>query len=143
MQILAFFEQAGDRATAFVEPLVIALILLANAIIGVYHESNAEKAIEALKKLEPKHASVRREGHLVAISATELVPGDVVEVTTGDKVPADIRIIEILTPCMRVDQSLLTGLFLGQLFRKPIWPRRNGEQTQAGRRVPRCAHCPG
>ncbi|KAJ4462464.1 ion-transporting P-type ATPase [Paratrimastix pyriformis] len=109
LQILAFFEKSEDRATAFLESVVIAVILLVNAVIGVYYENNAEKAIEALKKLEPKRANVHRDGSLQDIPAVELVPGDIVEITAGDKIPADIRLVQIMTPCLRVDQSLLTG----------------------------------
>ncbi|KAM1037802.1 hypothetical protein EV1_032226 [Malus domestica] len=104
-------EEGGEKEiTAFVEPLVIFLILIVNAIVGVWQETNAEKALEALKEIQSEQATVIRNGSKVPnLPAKELVPGDIVELKVGDKVPADMRVVELISSTLRVEQGSLTG----------------------------------
>ncbi|KAF9988375.1 hypothetical protein BGZ75_009541 [Mortierella antarctica] len=106
--LLAVLEE-DDSGTAFVEPIVILLILVANAAVGVIQETNAEKAIEALKEYSPHEAKVLRNGSMTKVYASDIVPGDIIEVALGDKIPADCRVLQIHSSSFRVDQALLTG----------------------------------
>eukprot|EP01006_Ploeotia_vitrea_P046954 TRINITY_DN67074_c8_g1_i1.p1 TRINITY_DN67074_c8_g1~~TRINITY_DN67074_c8_g1_i1.p1 ORF type:complete len:1023 (-),score=153.41 TRINITY_DN67074_c8_g1_i1:1721-4720(-) len=108
--VLACFEEGEESTTAFVEPFVILLILICNAIVGVWQESNAEAAIEALKKYISTNSVVLRDGDRPkTIPARELVPGDIIKVVVGDQIPADCRVLELNSTTLRVDQSILTG----------------------------------
>eukprot|EP00041_Stephanoeca_diplocostata_P008591 m.126910 g.126910 ORF g.126910 m.126910 type:complete len:1017 (+) comp17398_c0_seq1:74-3124(+) len=113
--VLAFTEEHekdDDLLTAYVEPFVILTILIANAAVGVWQERNAEDAINALKEYEPATAKVRRQefgAQWKTIKSRELVPGDVVAIATGDQIPADLRLLDIESTSLRVDQSILTG----------------------------------
>lgn len=111
--VLAYLDGHDSEGTgfeAYVEPIVIVLILVINAIVGVWQESNAESALEALKEMQCESAKVLRDGFYVPdLPARELVPGDIVELRVGDKVPADMRIASLKTSTLRVEQSSLTG----------------------------------
>ncbi|KAL9235226.1 hypothetical protein vseg_010006 [Gypsophila vaccaria] len=111
--VLALYDgdEGGEmRITAFVEPLVIFLILIVNAFVGVWQESNAEKALEALKEIQSQHASVIRDAKKDAsLPAKDLVPGDIVELRVGDKVPADMRVLSLISSTLRLEQGSLTG----------------------------------
>jgi len=91
----------------YLDAAVIVLIVIINAVLGFFQEYKAEKALEALKELAAPKATVRRSGKEFQIPAKELVPGDVVLLATGDKVPADGRLIEAVN--LRVNEASLTG----------------------------------
>ncbi|CAN6345070.1 unnamed protein product [Urochloa humidicola] len=109
--LLALSSSAGEvTLSAFVEPLVIFLILVVNAAVGIWQETNAEKALEALREIQSDHAAVLRDGEWVpALPARDLVPGDVVQLRVGDKVPTDMRVARLVTSTLRVEQGSLTG----------------------------------
>ncbi|CRH03082.1 calcium-transporting ATPase, putative [Plasmodium relictum] len=93
----------------FIEPLVIVLILILNAAVGVWQECNAEKSLEALKQLQPTKAKVLRDGKWEIIDSKYLTVGDIIELSVGNKTPADARIIKIYSTNIKVEQSMLTG----------------------------------
>jgi len=131
--VLAVIEtqEGGSLLGAFVEPLVILLILIANATVGVIQEANAERAIDvctcsllsytlppihlghphpqALKEYSPDEAKVFRAGQIARVHASELVPGDILSISVGDRIPADCRLLSISSSSFRVDQAILTG----------------------------------
>ncbi len=91
----------------WVDASVIFGVVLVNAIVGFIQESRAERALEALMSMVKTEATVLREGEKCQISSSSLVPGDVVLVQSGDKVPADLRLASIRE--LQVDESALTG----------------------------------
>jgi Ca2+ transporting ATPase len=84
-------------------------ILILNAIVGVTQESSAEKAIAALQEYAANESKVIRDGHMQKIKADELVPGDIVTVVVGDRIPADCRLLSIQSNNFGIDQAILTG----------------------------------
>ncbi len=91
----------------FIEPALIFLIVILNAIMGMVQESKAEKALDALKNMSAPHARVIRDGKERLIAATELVPGDMIKLEAGDFVPADARLIKSVN--LKSEESALTG----------------------------------
>ncbi len=89
------------------DAIVILIIVVLNAALGFSQEYRAEKAMAALKRLSAPKVKVRREGHLIEIPASELVPGDIVQLDAGDAVAADCRLIEAIN--LRVQEAVLTG----------------------------------
>ena len=78
--------------------------------MGVWQENNAENALEALKEMSAETAKVWRGGRLIPdLPARDLVPGDIIEIVAGDRVPADVRILRMKTAILRAEQSALTG----------------------------------
>ncbi|KAK3394147.1 putative calcium P-type ATPase [Podospora didyma] len=106
--VLAIFEEDGGWS-AFVDPAVILTILILNSVVGVSQESSAEKAIAALQEYSANEANVVRNGHISRVKAEELVPGDIVDVAVGARIPADCRLVAIESNSFAVDQAILTG----------------------------------
>lgn len=94
-------------AADYADACIILLVVTVNAMIGVAQESRAEKALESLRDMTAPRARVLCQGKLLDLPAEELVPGDVVELHTGDAVPADLRLLESVD--LRVQESALTG----------------------------------
>ncbi len=89
------------------DTVIIACVVLLNALIGVIQESKAEKALEALKKLATPRALVLRDERQGEIASEEIVPGDIILLDAGRIVPCDMRLIE--TANLKIDESALTG----------------------------------
>lgn len=110
-QPLVYILLAAGGITAFLtewaDSSVILGVVLINAIVGFIQESKAEKALESLKRMVTTDATVLREGKKLRIPSVELVPGDIVLLQSGDKVPADMRLY--LVRDLQIDESALTG----------------------------------
>ena len=89
------------------EPALILLIVILNAIMGVYQEGKAEKALDALKNMSAPHARVIRDGKESVVDAATLVPGDIIKLEAGDFVPADARLLH--STSLKSEESALTG----------------------------------
>ena len=87
--------------------VIILAVVLINAVLGVFQESKAEKAIEALQEIAAATSKVIRDGKLITIRSEDLVVGDVIVLEAGDAVPADARIIECAS--MKIEEAALTG----------------------------------
>ena len=91
----------------WIESVIIMVVVLVNAILGLYQENKAEKSLEALKKMSAASCKVIRENSIQTIHAEELVVGDIILVEAGDSIPADARIIECSN--LKVEEAALTG----------------------------------
>lgn len=114
--------------------IIILFVVIVNAVLGVYQESKAEKAIEALQEMAAATSKVMRDGKVVHVKSEELVVGDVILLEAGDAVPADARIIE--SASLKIEEAALTGesvpvdkfidiINLGQLKDIPLGDRKN------------------
>ena len=98
---------AVTQGESFADVIIILAVVVVNAVLGVYQENKAEKAIEALQEMSAATSKVLRDGKLVTIHSEELVVGDVVLLEAGDAVPADGRIIE--NASLKIEEAALTG----------------------------------
>ena len=91
----------------YIDSIIIVAIVVLNAIMGLVQEAKAEKSLEALKDMSAPVAKVRRDGRVMTIKGTEVVPGDIVLLEAGNYVPADCRLIN--SSNLKVEESSLTG----------------------------------
>jgi P-type Ca2+ transporter type 2C len=108
--IIAVLTAAAVVAAAVGElkdPIVIAVVLVANGVLGYIQEGRAEEALGALRRMLAHEARVRRDGEVRVVTAVEVVPGDVVLLEAGDRVPADGRLLVAVG--VAADESMLTG----------------------------------
>jgi len=101
--IIAITRDAGE----FVDAATIGAIIFLNAIVGFVQEYRSEKAMEAMKQLTAPKARVLRDGKETLIPSREVVPGDVVLLDAGDRIPADARVLQVVD--MKTDEAILTG----------------------------------
>lgn len=92
---------------SFADVIIIMAVVVINAVLGVFQESKAEKAIAALKEIAAATSKVIRDGRQTELKSEDLVPGDIIILEAGDSVPADARIIE--SASMRIEEAALTG----------------------------------
>ncbi len=92
---------------SFADVIIILAVVVINSILGVYQESKAEKAIEALQAISAATSKVMRDGKLQVIKSEDLVVGDIIVLEAGDSVPADARLLD--TASMKVEEAALTG----------------------------------
>lgn len=97
----------GGEGEGYADVIIIMVVVIINAVLGVYQESKAEKAIEALQEIAAATSHVRRNGKIETIPAEDLVIGDIVVLEAGDSVPADCRILK--SASMKIEEAALTG----------------------------------
>ena len=100
--VTAYYE--GE---SFADVIIILIVVIINAVLGVFQESKAEAAIAALQEIAAATSKVMRDGKMVTLKSEEIVPGDIVVLEAGDSVPADGRIIECAS--MKIEEAALTG----------------------------------
>lgn len=105
-----------------VEAIAIITIVLLNAVLGFIQEFRTEKTLEALKNMAAPNANVIRDGKKTSIPASDIVPGDVILLKPGDKVPADAQLLEVVS--LQCDESLLSGESLP--VEKAAWTQQAG-----------------
>ena len=101
--LVSYWQGEND----YIDSIIIISIVVLNAVMGVLQEAKAEKSLEALKSMSAPMAKVRRNGRVVTIRGTEIVPGDVVLLEAGNFVPADCRLIN--SSNLKIEESSLTG----------------------------------
>ncbi|MEG0497399.1 MAG: cation-translocating P-type ATPase [Carnobacterium sp.] len=89
------------------DSIIILVVVVLNAVLGVFQEAKAEEAINALREMSSPEARVKRDGKVVSLKSDQLVLGDVVLLEAGDIVPADLRLIEVAS--LQIEESGLTG----------------------------------
>jgi len=92
---------------SFADVIIILAVVIINAVLGVYQESKAEKAIEALQEMSAATSKVMRDGKVQIVRSEDLVVGDVILLEAGDAVPADARILE--SASLKIEEAALTG----------------------------------
>ncbi|MEG0872857.1 MAG: HAD-IC family P-type ATPase [Clostridia bacterium] len=100
---ISYFQGIND----YVDSIIIIAIVVFNAILGVFQEAQAEKSIEALKKMSAPIAKVKRDGKILTIQGIDLVPGDIIVLEAGNFIPADCRLISSYN--LKIEESTLTG----------------------------------
>lgn len=91
----------------YIDAIAIIAIVILNGFLGFFQESRAEKSLQALKELSAPQASVLRDGTWMKISSKEIVPGDVIKFSSGDRIGADVRLIDVMS--LEIEESALTG----------------------------------
>ena len=105
--VAAVLSFVSSGFTDWVDSVIILLIVIVNAVISISQEDNAEKALEALRKMSAPLAKVIRNGEMTRVETNLLVPGDVIVLEAGDLVPADARILECAN--LKADEAAMTG----------------------------------
>ncbi|MBR2503375.1 MAG: HAD-IC family P-type ATPase, partial [Oscillospiraceae bacterium] len=113
---------------SFTDVFIILAVVILNAVMGVYQESKAEKAIEALSRMTAATSKVIRDGRQVVVESTQLAVGDVIVLEAGDAVPADARIIECAS--IKAEEAALTGESV------PVSKTEEVLETQDGKDIP-------
>ena len=101
--IISKFDGSND----YFDSIIIITIVVLNALMGVLQEAKAEKALDALKNMTAPNERKKREGKIIEVPATDLVPGDIIFIEAGNYVPADARLIK--TSNLKIEESSLTG----------------------------------
>ena len=87
--------------------IIIMVVVIINSVLGVVQEAKSEQALEALQEMSAAQSKVVRDGRMVQLPSSELVPGDIVLLEAGDSVPADCRVLE--SASMKIEEAALTG----------------------------------